>query len=45
VPSNSKFQNADWRVEITALEDEANKAFVDRNLARRDQLLSSELVT
>jgi ketosteroid isomerase-like protein len=35
---------ADWRTEITALEDEANLAFVNRDLARLEKLFSDALI-
>ena len=37
-------QNADWQTEIVAVEDAANTAFLNRDLARLDQLFSDELL-
>src|SRR5438105_9742524 len=37
-------QNADWQTEIVAVEEAANTAFLNRDLARLDQLFSDELL-
>lgn len=37
-------QNADWRAEIVAVEEAANTAFLERDLARLDELFSDELL-
>jgi ketosteroid isomerase-like protein len=37
-------QNADWQAEIVAVEEAANTAFLNRDLARLDQLFSEELL-
>jgi ketosteroid isomerase-like protein len=36
--------DGDWRAEITALEHEANQAFLDHNVDRLEQLFSDDLV-
>lgn len=37
-------QQSDWRAEIVAVEEAANAAFLNRDLARLDQLFSEELL-
>ena len=37
-------QDADWRAEIVAVEQAANTAFLERDLARLDELFSDELL-
>ena len=37
-------QNAEWQAEIVAVEEAANTAFLNRDLARLDQLFSEELL-
>jgi len=37
-------RDAEWQAEITSLEDEANQAFLDRDIGRLEELFSDELV-
>ena len=37
-------QNADWQADIVAVEEAANTAFLERDLARLDELFSDELL-
>src|ERR1051325_10883956 len=37
-------QETDWRAEIAAVEDEANEAFLRRDLEKLDELCSDDLV-
>ena len=41
-PDNA--QETDWRAEIAAVEEEANEAFLRRDLAKLDELFSDDLV-
>lgn len=43
-PSLDNVQEADWRAEIAAVEEEANEAFLRRDLEKLDQLFSDDLV-
>jgi hypothetical protein len=37
-------RDADWQAEIATLEDEANQAFLDRDIGRLEEIFSDELV-
>ena len=41
---SSSNHDTDWQGEIAALEQDANQAFLERDIARLDQLFSDELV-
>jgi ketosteroid isomerase-like protein len=43
-PRSSADPHTDWQAEITFVEDDANRAFLDRDLERLDQLFSEDLV-
>jgi len=43
-PSLDNVQETDWRAEIAAVEEEANEAFLRRDLEKLDQLFSDDLV-
>ena len=43
-PRSSADQDSDWQAAIASLEDDANRAFLARDLARLDELFSDELI-